>query len=139
MKRIAWLGLTSAVLCGSCSPKPPSLHPVHGKIFFERKPAHGAVIVLHPANDPSPAAPRPSGLVGTDGSFTLGTFEPGDGAPAGDYLAAIAWFEDRAKRNPVTGEVPNKLPNRYSDPWTAKLPITIKEGPNKLQPFHLTR
>lgn len=136
--RIVPFVLPAALCCASCSSQ-QTLYPVQGKVFFAEKPAHGAVVVFHPANDKSPRARRPSGVVDEKGSFTLGTYSPGDGAAAGEYLVAIAWLEDRSKRDPATGEVPNKLPNRYADPETSKLRVTIKEGPNDLEPFQLTR
>src|SRR5262249_20625009 len=99
----------------------------------------GAIVVLHPLEPPAPGSRPPSGRVETDGSFTLSTFVPGDGAPAGDYRVAIAWLADVSRADPVTGEVPRKLAPRYADPKTSDLRAQVKEGPNELPPFQLSK
>jgi hypothetical protein len=129
----------SALLCSSCGPKRPRLYPVRGQVFFGEKPAEGAVVVFHPVPDPGPQAPRPSGRVGADGSFTLGTHAPGDGAPAGDYGVAITWFAAGATSGPRPQALPNRLPARYADPHTSKLRAQAREGPNELPAFQLSK
>jgi hypothetical protein len=127
----------SALLCSSCGPKGARLHPVRGQVFLAEKPAEGAVVVFHPAPDPGPQVPRPSGRVGADGSFTLGTHAPGDGAAAGDYAVAITWLAAGATSGPRPQALPNRLPARYADPQTSKLRARVREGSNELTAFHL--
>ncbi len=135
--RMIVLLVPAGFCCASCGSKPQALYPVEGQVFFSGKPAHGALVVFHPAHDSDARAPRPSGRVDEKGSFTLSTHTPGDGAPAGEYLVAVAWLGDQSKRNPETGEISNKLPNRYADAETSKLRATVKESSNRLEPFQL--
>src|SRR5262249_23227621 len=116
-----------------------ALHPVRGQVFVAGKPAVGAVVVFHPVDSPAADAPKPSGRVTADGSFTLSTYVPGDGAPAGDYAVAIAWFGDGAQADPVTGERPMKLAPHYADPSTSRLSARIKDGPNAVPAFKLPK
>jgi hypothetical protein len=118
------------------------LHPVHGQVFYEGKPAAGAVVFFHPQGDPpagggSPsAADLPSGKVGSDGSFELTTYKQGKGAPVGRYAVTISWEGPSAGAD---GDGPELLPPRYQDPTTSQLSAEVKEGDNKLPPFQLTR
>jgi hypothetical protein len=115
------------------------LNPVRGQVFFQDKPAEGATVVFQPADASDLNAPKPSGVVGADGSFTLSTFAAGDGAPAGDYIVVITWFPKDAKPDPATGEVKNRLPDVYGSRPTSMLRAKVSEGPNELQPFKLTK
>jgi hypothetical protein len=78
----AFLAL-AALLGTSCGPGRTPVHPVSGQVFFAGKPTPGAVVVFHPVGTEDPQGPRPSGKVQEDGSFSLTTFTPGDGAPEG--------------------------------------------------------
>jgi hypothetical protein len=131
------VGSLTLLLCPSCGPK-VKLYAARGQVFVAGKPAEGAVVVLHPV-PAAPGAPTPSGRVAADGSFTLGTFQAGDGAPAGDYVVAIAWRGDVARANPVTGEVPTKLSPTYADPAQSPLRARITEGANDIPAFHIPR
>src|SRR4051812_44871364 len=97
---IAGLALT-VVAAGACNSE-KTLYPVRGQVFFEGRPASGALIVLHPVDDASPAAIRPSGYVDDAGNVKLMSYTPssrstGDGAPAGEYIVTIAWLPPDVK------------------------------------------
>jgi hypothetical protein len=136
--RLTLLCLTTLALT-SCGSGTASLHPVRGRVAYLGQPTPGAIVVFHPAGNDDPAAPRPSGQVQADGSFSLSTFKPGDGAPAGDYQVAIAWIDPESTVDPVTEERPNKLPSWYADPRTSRLTATVQKGKNELPAFELTR
>jgi hypothetical protein len=102
------------------------------------QPTPGAMVVFHPVGKEAANAPRPSAQVGPDGSFSLSTFRPNDGAPEGDYNVAIVWLVADAKPNPTTEEMPNRLPPRYSDPRTSNLHAKIGKGNNELPAFELS-
>jgi hypothetical protein len=127
-----------AVLFAGCGSR-PRLHPVRGQVFVAGKPAHGAIVVFHLLDSTSPDAPKPSGRVGPDGSFTLSTFAPGDGAPPGEYGVAIAWLDDASSANPVTGELPVKLSPRYAQPATSQLRARVEERANDIPAFRLDK
>jgi hypothetical protein len=128
------LFLLSSTGCGD-GKKP--LYPTEGQVFFEKKPAHGAVVWLHPVDAGDSKSPRPHARVDKDGNFRLGTFDVGDGAPPGKYRVVIVW-NDGVK----SGDEPGKslLPARYQNPEKSGLPIVeIKEGSNQLPPIYLSQ
>ena len=127
-----------AVLFCSCNSQ-GKLHPVRGQVFVAGKPAQGALVVFHRIGETSPDYPKPSGQVGADGSFSLGTYVLGDGAPVGEYIVAIAWLGDVAQANPVTGEIPVKLPARYAEVKSSPLRAQVKEGANEIPAFQLPK
>ena len=132
--RILLTVVVAALLCSSCGGK-RKLYPVRGQVFYMGQPAAGALVVFHPADGKDLQAPKPSGQVGADGSFTLSTFAPNDGAPAGPYKVAIVWVSgDKIDEN---GELPNRLPPQYANVETSGLQAEVKEGPTDLQPFQL--
>ena len=125
-----------------CSPKRPQVYPVHGEVFWEGKPAVGALVYLHPCNDaPSNETPakqsRPMGRVKADGSFDVSTYGTNDGAPIGRYRISLVWTESIA---PGSSEEVDLIPPEYANPATAPLePIEIRAEKNVLAPLRLSR
>lgn len=132
---LAILG-TAALLVPSCGRGGPKLYPVRGKVLYLGKVPEGATVILIPLGGGDANSPKPSGAVADGGAFTLSTHPYGLGAPAGDYVVVITWYEADARslENP-----PNKLPARYGDAATTPLKATIRQGPTDLEPFHLTQ
>lgn len=110
--------------------------PVQGQVLFAGRPTPYALVVFHPLNPDDKDTPRPRGQVGADGKFTLTTYEPGDGAPAGDYRVTVELWLSSGKRDEGPS---NRLPARYGDPTTSGLTARVNTGPTELQPFHLKR
>src|SRR5262245_43002723 len=117
-----------AVLAASCSRGKP-LYPVRGEVFFEGHPAAGALVVLHPTDDSSPEAIRPSGYVESDGSLKLTSYlSPSrfvaEGAPAGEYIVTVSWLPTDVKeylsKHP-NSTLPDKLGGRFSQPSSSTL------------------
>lgn len=139
----ASLAALVAFQCTSCDKdKRRPVFPVRGQVFFESRPTPDALVIFHPVNDPDPQAPRPIGRVGADGRFTTTTYRTDDGAPAGEYLVTITWVKETDRQGAAKEEQKdpvNRLPDRYSKPETSQLRVQIKEGPNDLVPFQLTR
>ena len=97
---------------------------------MDGRPAAGASVAFHPERDPAdPDLPRPRATVRADGSFTLGTYEEGDGAPAGSYVVTVVWAA-----GPRDGD---KLSGRYSSPAHPRLRSVVLKGPNDLPEFLL--
>jgi hypothetical protein len=130
-----FLGI-AALACSSCGSGGQPVYPVQGKVLYLGKPTPGAVVVFHPAGNPSPDALRPQGTVSADGSFRLTTYQPDDGAPPGDYDVTILWTRPSKHGG---GEQVNLLPPRYLRPRTSRLRVQVKAEPNDLPPFKLTR
>src|SRR5438132_3037311 len=144
---IGAVGLALAVtLCASCSGGKP-LYPVRGEVFFEGQPAAGALVVLHPLDDNSPAAIRPSGYVESDGSVNLTSYLTpsrivGDGAPAGEYIVTVSWLPSDVKEDlsKHPGSVlPDKLGGRYGQPDSSKLRAKVLEQPTELPRIDLKK
>ena len=135
--------LLMAVIAISCSKdgRRP-VFPVRGQVLYEGKPTPGALVILHPVNDPDPRAPRAVARVGTDGRFAPTTYNAEDGAPAGEYAVTVAWVKETDNQNAPREEQKeprNLVPDRYGKPETSGLRVQIKEEHNELAPFRLTR
>jgi hypothetical protein len=131
------LVLIVALTCCSCSRhSDKEVFTVRGSVMFEGKPTPNAVVFFHPQGEPRSGTPMSSGVVGPDGSFEITTFQPGDGAPAGMYAVSIVW-----KKPAAVGDRDEVylLPERYINPQTSGLRVEVKEGPNQLAPFQLTK
>ncbi len=73
------------MLVAGCGPK-MALYPVSGTVEFRGKALTTGVVAFHHDDGVSPIA---KGDIQSDGSFTLETFKPGDGAVAGAYTVTV--------------------------------------------------
>lgn len=157
------------VLCFSlgvlgCSGVPddrPAVVPVTGKITYKGEPVTGAIVTFASEKSPRPA----TATTGSDGRFSLTTFNTGDGAVPGEHLVTITKSEpqaaasdpamadapDLSKGLPTdyptaggTGEVElpgggkSQLPAKYADPKAPPLKATVNAtGKNEIT-FDLT-
>lgn len=137
-------------------------HPVSGQVLFRGRPAAGAMIVFHDTRpkDELRNLPIPRASSRQDGTFELSSYELGDGAPAGTYRVTVVLPEAVLPADPPASEgeaagAPDEaaaatvvdpesapsprdvLKERYSDPATSGLEVTIAEGRNNLPPFEL--
>ena len=127
-----WWCCLAALLAGCSGPdgRVP-VYSVKGKVAFAGEAPVGALIVLHPIDGGGVKAPRPSAKVGADGSFSVTTYDAGDGAPAGAYTATIQWNRLVKKgQDYVAG--PNVIPKAYEAPETSPWKITVATAPNEL-------
>jgi hypothetical protein len=140
-KRLAIPMLVIALACYACGRSDrPAVAPVEGRVLFEDKPAQHALVVFHPVAGTADA-PRPTGRVGADGTFSLTTYDAGDGAPPGEYAVTVEWWlTPGSKANPAGYDAPpvNRLPPRYGKPETSGLRVRVEAGKNTLPPFKLT-
>lgn len=113
----------------------PATVPVKGVVKYKGKPARGVRVMFHPQGGAPIKSFVPIGDTGPDGSFTLSTGAPLNGAPLGAYLVT---FErpilDPAKS--VETEI-DGFKGKYSDPAQSKWTVTIASGENSLKPFEL--
>jgi len=103
-------------------------HPVEGQVVFEDgTPARelaGYGIAFH-AKD---VAANANGTIQPDGSFTVGTFADGDGAPLGKHRVAIT-------PPPPKIDEPRKPPliaKKYSSADTSELTVDVTAQANKV-------
>jgi len=109
-------------------PKGPQLYPARGQVFYEGKPAVGALVVFLPKDPTSPQARIASALVAEDGSYVLGTQKAKDGARAGQYVVTVSM--PRGKRAYT-------LPARYGNRHTTPLTAIVEMGPTEVPTYQL--
>ena len=136
----ACLSALAACVAGCGGTSRPAVYPVTGHVFFQKKtPAAGAFVVFQPATDAleKSMAARPFAKVESDGSFTLTTYEAGDGAPEGEYGVTVVWAPPVASKGPriTDGDaaLPDKLGGRYGNPKKPALKASVKQGDNTFE------
>ena len=135
------LAVIIAVLLAGCGGSGPPRIPTHsakGAVTYQGQPIAGAFLALHPKSGSLENAPTPTAVVQPDGTFTLTTYDAGDGVPAGEYVVTLQW----RKVTKSGGEFlpgPNLLPARYSRPETSDITVRIAAGQNELPPISLRR
>jgi hypothetical protein len=132
----SWLLVALALgLTASCSSKSETVktYPAKGKLLWQGQPAAGAVVRLYLVDQSDPAF-VPSGRVGSDGEFTLTTYQANDGAPAGDYHFTFIW--PVGKGNPREA-LQDRFKGRFARPEKAKVKLTVKAADNVFDPIDL--
>lgn len=77
--------------CGGGGGDRLSTVPAGGTVYVDDQPAGAGTLTLTPvASGEGDTRPVIGGEVQADGTFTLTTYDPGDGAPAGDYSATYS-------------------------------------------------
>jgi hypothetical protein len=115
--------LTSAAGCDGSR-----LYPVEGTIVF---PDGEAVTGLAGANvefDPVGGKEGARGEVQPDGSFRLGTHQPGDGAAPGEYRVSI-----QPPLPALDRPIPRVLDRRYENITMSDLRVTLKPETNRVR------
>jgi hypothetical protein len=130
-----WIALLASCAsgCGGGEDRLP-LFPASGVVLADGKPADGVEVRLVPADaiDDRDAL-RPFATTGADGAFALGTYEKGDGAPAGRYKVTLF----QPDQPPGPGHPNDLLGGQFADAAKSPLEATIAEGPNTLKPFEV--
>ena len=128
LRLFAFVALAALLTASGCGETRVPVYPVTGKVTFQGKPPVGARVVLHAANPSDIDDVAPSGAVQSDGSFVITAYEPGDGAPEGEYTATLQWFKlvgDAGGSAPG----PNVLPKKYANAATSPVKVSVATGP----------
>lgn len=144
-------GCLLAIVLPGCN-QGPQLASVSGRITVGGKAITEGVIMFQPEEGP-PAI----GTIQSDGTYTLKTFKPGDGALVGKHRVTIhatrvgagrlaspkdinEEIERSRKGGPVliAGEVTWLVPEKYSQIQTSDLTAEVEAGPN-IKNFDLPR
>lgn len=108
------------------------LFPASGKVVVDGKPAKGVEVRLVPAQAPDdPDTLRPFATSKDDGSFALGTYEAGDGAPEGKYKATLFWPD----RPPGPSHPNDLLGGDYVQASRSGFEVAITKGTNTIPAF----
>lgn len=119
-----------------CAEKQVPVFPVSGRVLYQGKPAAGATVVLHALNVAETSDVAPYGVVNDDGSFSISVYEPGDGAPQGDYVATIEWRKLVADAGGAAAG-PNVLPRKYANPKSSPVRVSVANGPVEIPPIDI--
>jgi hypothetical protein len=133
--------------CGSSAGR-PKLGKVSGKVTYKGQPVTAGTVTFTPITGKGgESGDIASGQIESDGSYTLTTFDTGDGAVLGQHAATVVMREgsaDMKSLNLPPGSDPSKpgtiqpryvlpklaTPKRFSDPSTTPLKYTVREGTN---------
>jgi hypothetical protein len=139
------LALTvSLLLLGGCSKTVPATSLLSGELKTDQGVAcDGALIVLHPQEKERVNDAKPLAIVDSSGKFVVRTHSEADGAVPGDYAITVVW-PDKAGAKQMSlsdessqvGSGADRLNNRYGDPKTTTLKVTVKAENN--DPLQLT-
>lgn len=134
--------ILGVISCDSSS----TLYPVEGSIFFNDRPAEGALVVFFPEVNDTLNATVPSATVAKDGSFKLDT-NGKPGAPAGKYKVVVKIAMPPGKEKtleppPIPGDTERKAPEKYvqgpfADRTTTTLTADVKKTNTQLEPIRL--
>jgi len=131
---------------GADDPLEPTVtvYPVEGQVLYKEKPAPLARVTFHPVEGSDELQKlRPTARADEQGKFQLNTFGLRDGAPEGKYKVTVEW------RGPDPGsdlgkihfddlsQYPNRLAEKYSNPESSPLTVTVTAGQNNLKPLQV--
>ena len=118
------------------------LAKVTGKVTYNGKPVNpGSVIFTPVAGKGGETGQVATGQIESDGSFTLTTFNTGDGAIPGQHVVTVeARGEDLNKLNQPKADgsiayvLPKpKVPSKYTSASTSPLRYTVEKGGNSFE------
>jgi hypothetical protein len=126
MMGLCWVLLVSSIGCS----QDEKLGIVHGTVQLDGKPLKNGTVRFVPA-----AGRAATGKIGSDGTYTLGTFGESDGAVIGAHKVAVVAYEAGTDARPPY-ETPNEksktlVPQRYMAVGTSGLTFEVKPGENQ--------
>lgn len=136
------LGL-AAMLVAGCGEGRLATYPVTGTVLVDGQPAGGAQLIFCPVGGSEELSRvRPAAETGPDGKFEVTTFDPLDGAPAGEYNVMIRWPAQPPTQAAGDAErvrrPRDRLRGRYFNPETSGITATVNEEATELPPFQLS-
>jgi hypothetical protein len=137
-----FVGLGCLVLLAGCAKKDDGRlgsYPVRGKVTVDGEPTKGVYVFLVPEKQPATHGIYPNAITDEHGVFWVSTYDSEDGAPLGEYTVTAKWPKGEGLM--VNSDSPDRLDNRYTDPKTSTIKITVKEAtkanPNEVPPLEL--
>lgn len=132
---VAALLAGTAAGCGKGDSGQVPVHPVSGQVVYDEKPAARVRVYLLPTTPAADGArPTPHAVTRDDGTFVIGTYADGDGAPEGKYQVVLVWKDGEPGEEGPGDE--DKLLGWYG-PTRTTLTAEVKAGTNSLPPFKL--
>jgi len=123
--------IVATLIPSGCGRSGPEMARVTGSVTYHGKPVPLGMVTFQ-SDDPN--GRNATGAIAPDGSYTLQTEEPGDGALLGEYRVAIDARDDVVLDYiPATPIPPKRLvPEKYENPDTSELKATVKSGRNEI-------
>jgi hypothetical protein len=132
-----------AVVFAGCSVESslPKVAPVSGKVTQKGKPLTAGDVVFTPAvNTGETSAHIATGQIGSDGTYSLTTFNTGDGAVLGTHKVTVTVRSavDMRKMNELGGGKiayklpPSVLPPKYASVESTPLKYTVEDKNNTI-------
>lgn len=91
----AWLVIAPTLLITSGCDQGPTMVPVSGKVIYNGKPLEFGTVTFQP-----PSGQPARGEILNDGTFTLSTYRPNDGAVIGLHKVRITCYESQKPNAP---------------------------------------
>ncbi len=157
--RLARLGLAplfALLVCGCGGDGVPmqKVYKTTGRVLLDGKPAEGVDVRFIPVDKTNfKMEETPLGHTDAEGKFTLTTYNSGDGAPAGEYMVAVAYpdqlpvnAEDdetaaamaASKALKERGKAGKRFPVFYQVPQKSGLKATVPQSASELPAFELS-
>jgi hypothetical protein len=133
----SWVGFLAIAFCGTfalgCSKAPYELAEVTGKVTIEGVPfTEGKVMFAPVAKEGEINAGRPAfGKLSSDGTFTLSTYEPDDGAVIGDHWVTVIRVRPDSS-GPIDEEKPVPAVPRQFERVIMPRKVTVVNGQNTI-------
>lgn len=120
------------VLTLGCGPKFPKTAIVRGKVTYKGKPVPNGTVNFIPGGGTN--AKDAQGEIQPDGTYSLTSFRPGDGAIPGNYTVMIIAMQDQANRLPEDRSPlpPPIVPIKYTSLATSDLKATVEDKENTI-------
>jgi hypothetical protein len=131
--------IVSAALGCSTEQDRVEVFPVSGRVLVRGQPAEGAEVAFYPTSPKLKGRkmPGPVGTTDAKGQFQLRSYEPGDGAPAGEFKVTIVWPAPPPPNASGVFNLKDRLAGRYADPQTSTLTAQVEQGGGEIPPFEL--
>jgi len=129
--RLLAAGVLLGLMIGCGKHRGVTLYPVKGSVQINGEPAKD-VNVMFTSVTPIEVDGNilsPSAVTEEDGSFRLMSFDPEDGAPAGDYQITVIYPMNRFNKN-LSGI--DRLKGKFSNPKTSGLTAKVEAKKNEL-------
>ena len=141
----AWT-IPAVLLVAGCSSNNPEndpvvCQPVSGKVIYDGKAAAGVVVTLVPTDAPMPPRiPRnPFGVTREDGTFSITTFNEGDGAAEGGYQIVLAWPAANGEDMEEEAEDDHDRLKGWYDAKHSNLSFRVEPGDNTIPTLNLPK
>ena len=127
--RLLALAALMLLIPPGCGRSGPEMAPVSGRVAYQGKPVPKGTIAFVPV---APNGRTATGALGPDGSYTLQTEEPEDGAQLGEYRVTISAHDEVVLDYTPAQPIKPKLlaPPQYENPETSGLKKTVVHGSN---------